>query len=51
MFKIFFVMTIIIEQPTRPVIYNAQGREVTGVGGPFLEGYDLLLTCQVSGGK
>lgn len=39
------------EKPTKPVIYDAQGREVTGVGGPFLEGYDLLLTCQVSGGK
>lgn len=39
------------EQPTRPVIYDAQGREVTGVGGPFLEGYNLALTCQVSGGN
>lgn len=39
------------EEPTRPVIYDARGREVTGVAGPFLEGYDLTLTCQVSGGK
>lgn len=39
------------EQPSRPVIYDAQGREVTGVGGPFLEGYNLALICQVSGGK
>lgn len=38
------------EQPSTPVIYDAQGREVTGVGGPFLEGYSLALTCQVSGG-
>ncbi|XP_014228869.1 neural cell adhesion molecule 2 [Trichogramma pretiosum] len=41
----------LIEPPSKPVIYDAQGREVTGVGGPFLEGYDLILTCQVSGGK
>ncbi|XP_015171543.1 PREDICTED: neural cell adhesion molecule 2 isoform X1 [Polistes dominula] len=41
----------LVEEPTRPVIYDAQGREVTGIGGPFLEGYGLLLTCQVSGGK
>ncbi|XP_011496551.1 PREDICTED: B-cell receptor CD22 [Ceratosolen solmsi marchali] len=47
----FRVNLILIEPPTKPVIYDAQGREVTGVGGPFLEGYDLLLTCQVSGGK
>ncbi|XP_012222071.1 neural cell adhesion molecule 2 isoform X2 [Linepithema humile] len=46
----FLVNLTIIEQPSKPVIYDAQGREVTGVGGPFLEGYNLALTCQVSGG-
>lgn len=44
---IFFTFS---EQPSKPVIYDAQGREVTGIGGPFLEGYSLALTCQVSGG-
>lgn len=38
------------EQPSKPIIYDARGKEVKGVSGPFLEGYDLLLTCQVSGG-
>ncbi|XP_024935884.1 neural cell adhesion molecule 2 isoform X2 [Cephus cinctus] len=47
----FWVNLTLVEQPTAPVIYDAQGREVTGVGGPFLEGYSLILTCQVSGGK
>ncbi|XP_066588707.1 neural cell adhesion molecule 2-like isoform X2 [Prorops nasuta] len=47
----FRVNLTLVEEPTSPVIYDAQGREVTGVGGPFLEGYDLLLTCQVSGGR
>ncbi|XP_014219044.1 protein turtle homolog B [Copidosoma floridanum] len=41
----------LIEPPSKPVIYDAQGREVQGTGGPFLEGYDLLLTCRVAGGK
>ncbi|XP_015589781.1 uncharacterized protein LOC107265151 isoform X5 [Cephus cinctus] len=47
----FWVNLTLVEQPTAPVIYDAQGREVTGVGGPFLEGYSLILTCQVSGVK
>lgn len=47
----FRVNLTLVEQPNRPVIYDAQGREVTGVGGPFLEGYNLALICQVSGGK
>ncbi|XP_014478180.1 PREDICTED: hemicentin-2 [Dinoponera quadriceps] len=47
----FRVNLTLVEEPTRPVIYDGTGREVTGVAGPFLEGYNLVLTCQVSGGK
>lgn len=47
----FRVNLTLVEEPSRPVIYDAQGREVTGVGGPFLEGYNLALICQVSGGR
>ncbi|KZC06460.1 PREDICTED: hemicentin-2-like [Dufourea novaeangliae] len=47
----FLVNLTLVEEPSKPVIYNAQGREVTGVGGPFLQGYNLALTCQVSGGR
>lgn len=47
----FRVNLTLVEQPTKPVVHDAQGREVTGVGGPFLEGYDLFLSCQVAGGK
>ncbi|XP_011160086.1 hemicentin-2 isoform X1 [Solenopsis invicta] len=47
----FRVNLTLVEQPSKPVIYDAQGREVSGVGGPFLEGYNLALICQVSGGK
>ncbi|XP_020291776.1 neural cell adhesion molecule 2 isoform X3 [Pseudomyrmex gracilis] len=47
----FRVNLTLVEQPSKPVIYDAQGREVTGVGGPFLEGYEVALTCQVAGGR
>ncbi|KOC66691.1 Neural cell adhesion molecule 1, partial [Habropoda laboriosa] len=47
----FRVNLTLVEEPSKPVIYDAQGREVTGVGGPFLEGYNLALTCQVAGGR
>ncbi|KAI4495600.1 hypothetical protein M0802_008612 [Mischocyttarus mexicanus] len=47
----FRINLTLVEEPTKPVIYDAQGREVTGIGGPFLEGYSLLLTCQVTGGR
>ena len=43
--------SFVAEAPSKPVIYDSRGREVTGVAGPFLEGYDFLLTCQVSGGE
>ncbi|XP_076656681.1 motor axon guidance molcule sidestep [Halictus rubicundus] len=46
----FIVNLTLVEKPSNPVIYDAQGREVTGVAGPFLEGYNLALVCQVSGG-
>ncbi|XP_033218244.1 protein turtle homolog B [Belonocnema kinseyi] len=47
----FRVNLTLVEQPSKPTIYDARGKEVKGVSGPFLEGYDLLLTCQVSGGR
>ncbi|XP_076759532.1 motor axon guidance molcule sidestep [Xylocopa sonorina] len=47
----FRVNLTLVEEPSEPVIYDAQGREVKGVAGPFLEGYNLALTCQVSGGR
>ncbi|XP_026671052.1 hemicentin-2 isoform X2 [Ceratina calcarata] len=47
----FRVNLTLIEVPSQPVIYNAQGHEVKAIAGPFLEGYNLALTCQVSGGR
>lgn len=33
------------------VLYDNSGREVTGTVGPLEEGTDLVLTCEVRGGK
>ncbi|KAK0164705.1 hypothetical protein PV328_003296 [Microctonus aethiopoides] len=46
----FLVNLTLVEQPTKPVIYDAQGHEVIGIP-RFFEGYDFRLTCQVSGGR
>ncbi|XP_069681580.1 neural cell adhesion molecule 2 isoform X2 [Periplaneta americana] len=37
--------------PSEPMIYDDKGKEVTGVAGPFFEGYDLALSCHVTGGR
>lgn len=37
--------------PSRPVIYDDKGKEVAGLAGPFMEDYDLALSCHVMGGK
>ncbi|XP_058801872.1 synaptogenesis protein syg-2-like isoform X3 [Phymastichus coffea] len=47
----FRVNLTFIEPPRKPVIYDAQGKDVKSVAGPFLEGYELVLHCQVAGVK
>jgi len=37
--------------PDIPVIYNANGQVATNPVGPFNEGADLVLVCEVTGGK
>lgn len=39
------------EPPDEPRVFDAQGKEVAGIAGPFREGSELFLSCQVSGGK
>ncbi|XP_066997065.2 neural cell adhesion molecule 2 [Anabrus simplex] len=43
-------LTIIVPPPM-PVIYDSEHQEVTGMAGPFREGYDMSLVCNVSGGR
>ncbi|PSN56559.1 hypothetical protein C0J52_14751 [Blattella germanica] len=47
----FRVNLTIVVPPSEPTIYDDKGKEITGVAGPFLEGYDLALTCLVKGGR
>ena len=39
------------ELPDEPRIFDAQGKEVANLAGPFREGHELFLSCQVTGGK
>lgn len=37
--------------PHQLLVYDNSGRDVSGVVGPMEEGSDLILTCEVRGGK
>ncbi|XP_044727959.1 hemicentin-1 isoform X2 [Chrysoperla carnea] len=43
-------LTLVVP-PSEPKIFDGQGHEVLNLAGPFLEGYDLFLSCQVKGGR
>lgn len=36
--------------PDEPRIFDTHGKEVTSIAGPFREGQEFFLSCQVSGG-
>ncbi|XP_026468220.1 hemicentin-2-like, partial [Ctenocephalides felis] len=46
----FKVNLTLIVPPSEPRIFDDQGRELSSVAGPFKEGSDLFLSCQVTGG-
>lgn len=37
--------------PHQILVYDASGRDVAGAVGPLLEGDNIVLTCEVRGGK
>lgn len=39
------------ESPEEPRIFDAQGKEIANLAGPFREGHELFLSCQVTGGN
>ncbi|CAG9563488.1 unnamed protein product [Danaus chrysippus] len=41
----------VIELPSKPVIFDEFGKEITGTAGPFNEGGDFKLICSVIGGN
>ncbi|RZF38351.1 hypothetical protein LSTR_LSTR012654 [Laodelphax striatellus] len=43
-------LTLVVP-PDTPIILDGRGDEVAGVAGPFLEGYDMQLSCHVTGGR
>ncbi|KAL5283451.1 hypothetical protein ACFFRR_005995 [Megaselia abdita] len=43
-------LTLVVP-PEEPRIFDAQGKEISQVAGPFREGYELFLSCQVMGGR
>ncbi|XP_043948904.1 nephrin isoform X2 [Drosophila biarmipes] len=43
-------LTLVVP-PEEPRIFDAQGKEISQMAGPFREGYELFLCCQVRGGR
>lgn len=37
--------------PDEPRIFDTHGKEITSIAGPFREGQEFFLSCQVSGGS
>lgn len=37
--------------PHQILVYDASGRDISGVIGPMYEGDNLVLSCEVRGGK
>lgn len=47
-----FVKKIIYKvPPNEPRIFDTHGKEITVIAGPFREGQEFFLACQVSGGN
>ncbi|KAJ0179571.1 hypothetical protein K1T71_005283 [Dendrolimus kikuchii] len=40
----------VVELPSKPVIFDEYGKEISGTAGPYNEGSDFKLICTVNGG-
>ncbi|XP_076268336.1 protein turtle homolog A-like isoform X1 [Rhynchophorus ferrugineus] len=47
----FAINLTVIVPPHQLILYDNSGRDVSNVVGPLQEGSDLILTCEVRGGK
>ncbi|XP_031352494.1 hemicentin-2 isoform X2 [Photinus pyralis] len=47
----FKVNLTLVVQPSQPKVFDVEGKEVNSDAGPFLEGRELFLSCQVNGGR
>lgn len=43
-------LTFVSVPPDEPRIFDAQGKEISHIAGPFREGYEMFLSCQVTSG-
>lgn len=50
-FASFFSLFYIAVPPDEPRIFDTHGKEITNIAGPFREGQEFFLSCQVSGGS
>ncbi|XP_049888114.1 hemicentin-1-like isoform X2 [Pectinophora gossypiella] len=41
----------VIELPSKPMIFDEYGKEISGIAGPYNEGGDFKLICSVNGGN
>lgn len=44
-------MVSVAVPPDEPRIFDAQGKEISHIAGPFREGHEMFLSCQVTGGE
>lgn len=49
--RLILTTRVLTVPPEEPRIFDAQGKEIAQMAGPFREGYELFLCCQVKGGK
>lgn len=46
----FRIALDVVELPSKPVIFDEYGKEISGTAGPYNEGTDFKLICTVNGG-
>lgn len=51
-FYLTYIFTLLFPVPPHQIlVYDASGRDVAGAVGPLFEGDNIVLTCEVRGGK
>lgn len=48
--ELMFILFVAVP-PHQLILYDKSGRDVSGVVGPLEEGNELVLVCEVRGGK
>lgn len=48
---VILLLCLLTVPSEKPVILNSDGRPITSIAGPYIEGSDAKLICRVHGGK